>query len=557
MSGICIQANEEEMKELLNIAIYIPREYIACDAPYCYKKNPAKKCSRCNTAFYCDKECQLKDWKGGKHKEKCSDVKEIRNRIEMLGNCEDVQYYQEQEALNSNCFFCDKALGGDTSRTVVLNGCGHGFCIECIRKWYIRSQKVQLSQQAQLDVNMNIDPVDLMQACPSRTCEHPRIDPTPIEQINARAYYYERLGDSFQNPLSEKDRMKFGRMALIEITKAIAILETEENVNPICTGMYMTKARILNNLQEYEKAINVLDDHCKVEDFQATLELLSPESRNSHPSLNVFETKMMRASVYYDGGQLDKSLQLYEEDLLPSLRGCDTGGQDEYKNSNSDTDIHMLRQPPFAIVEQVVAYSPADDSNFKTGDKICSFGQVDHLNCIGLEGITNETSKAFAKGASVKVVVVREEKIFVTLQFTPKRWDGGGLLGCAIAPIIPRCKMSSESGSEEDSRYDYVWDTFRILCRIARIRYKQGKYDECIQKCDMVLAYHRHVDEVYEWKALSHKALGNWDKAIETMNIAILYETPGNDRNTARLVQIYQDLICASSEGKGNHTNRN
>lgn len=32
-------------------------------------KEAEKKCSRCEVAFYCSRECQIKDW--GNHKEKC------------------------------------------------------------------------------------------------------------------------------------------------------------------------------------------------------------------------------------------------------------------------------------------------------------------------------------------------------------------------------------------------------------------------------------------------------------------------------------------------------
>ena len=36
---------------------------------FCQKKDPTKQCSICKQAFYCDKECQNKDWK--KHKKTC------------------------------------------------------------------------------------------------------------------------------------------------------------------------------------------------------------------------------------------------------------------------------------------------------------------------------------------------------------------------------------------------------------------------------------------------------------------------------------------------------
>ena len=374
---------------LLEFANTISRECIECDAPFCYKKNPAKKCSRCCTSYYCDRKCQKKDWK--EHKQKCDDVKEVRNRISGLGN--DADEYREREAMNAHCLICECECECECDQGLTaLNDCGHAFCVQCLHKWYSRNLPRKYSES------------DFMEQCP--ICQH-KMELSVWEQISRRAYYYERLGDSFQNPLSKQDQRRFGRMALAENEKMIRIVGSENEHSTTRKGLFMSKARILDNLGQYDDAIRILDECCDCDGSEN-------ENENETDNPDAFELAMMKGQIYQNSSQWDRALELYEGNLLPTL-------EDTLENG---------------------------------------------------------------------------------------------------------------------------WDIFRIVCRIARVRYKKDDFEECIRNCDIALAYHRHVDEIYEYKAFSYKALGDLEKAIETMNKAVLYETPGDDRNTTRLVKIYQEL-CA------------
>jgi hypothetical protein len=49
---------------------------------------------------------------------------------------------------------------------------------------------------------------------------------------------------------------------------------------------------------------------------------------------------------------------------------------------------------------------------------------------------------------------------------------------------------------------------------------------------------------VYKHKALALKAVGRLDEAIETMNRAVLYETPWKPQIVEKALKLYRDLIA-------------
>ncbi|GFH48486.1 hypothetical protein CTEN210_04962 [Chaetoceros tenuissimus] len=355
---------------VLEAARSISRECIECDAPFCYSKNPLKTCSRCRTSFYCDKKCQKKDWKM-QHKEKCSDIKEIKNSIAHLGK--DANEYIEKEPIAPDCGLCLEKKEKDF--IIVLNDCGHVLCLDCC----ITRQDGENESK-----------------CPTCKVDY---ELSPMEQLERRLQYFERLADDFQNHMTKEDRFKFGQMALDQASKLMYMSKNDSNA---IIGLCMAKSRVLDHMGQYKDALKVLETDCNLETYE-----------NEVKALFNFEYLMLKAHIHQHLQEYGIAIEIYEKQLLPLL--------DENNQAHS-------------------------------------------------------------------------------------------------------------------------WDLYRILCRVARCSYHLGEYEKCIRNSNIVLNYHRHVEDIYEYKARSEMKLGRVHDAVITMNKGVLYETPGDDQNTCRLYRIYEEF---------------
>jgi len=281
--------NHEEISSLLTVAQAIPRECIECDGPMCYTKNPAKKCSKCHASFYCNMTCQKKDWKV--HKQKCTNVKHTREAINNLGK--DANQFHERKAVNTKCPTCLEEPT-QTQIKVALNDCGHAICIGCIHNWYAETQSKPLDKTSQ--------------KCPI-CCHTPEAD--IVRQIEERMFYYERLSDWFQNPMSQDERRIYGRMALSENEKLISITNSNSAAR---TGFYFIKARILDLMGEQQEAMRILEDHCKEEDFCNLQEEGEATNQNSK-----FELLMLKACIHQNLEEYNQAVAVYFDKLLPTL----------------------------------------------------------------------------------------------------------------------------------------------------------------------------------------------------------------------------------------------
>jgi tetratricopeptide (TPR) repeat protein len=279
--------NDQEISSLLTTAQAICRECIECDGPMCYTKNPTKKCSKCHTSFYCNIACQKKDWK--EHKQKCTDIKKTRKAIADLGKNAD--QFEERKALNMKCPRCHEE---PMQARVALNDCGHAICIGCIHNWYAESQSNAL------------DEVTL--TCP--ICGHDsEID--IVDQIEERMFYYERLSDWFQNPISRDQRRRYGELALSENEKLLTIKISN---SVACNGFFIIKARILDLMGEQQEAMHILEDHCKEEDFCDGKE----DGEATNPN-SLFELLMLKACIHQNLEEYDQAINIYFDKLLPTL----------------------------------------------------------------------------------------------------------------------------------------------------------------------------------------------------------------------------------------------
>ena len=99
---------------------------------------------------------------------------------------------------------------------------------------------------------------------------------------------------------------------------------------------------------------------------------------------------------------------------------------------------------PFAVVDSVVAHSPASESGLKAGDLILKYGTANASNHGNLQALGEVTMAAFHRGGSLPATVKRKsahlggEAIKLTLHISPKEWEGKGVLGVHIVPYVAR-----------------------------------------------------------------------------------------------------------------------
>lgn len=99
-------------------------------------------------------------------------------------------------------------------------------------------------------------------------------------------------------------------------------------------------------------------------------------------------------------------------------------------------DLDLLQ--PIAKLDQILAGSPAAAAGFKENDLLLKFGSVTLLSAPDGNAMP---LVATAVGGSINkpiVVVVRRQgqEQLLTLTLVPKTWDGRGVLGCHLSPIV-------------------------------------------------------------------------------------------------------------------------
>lgn len=82
----------------------------------------------------------------------------------------------------------------------------------------------------------------------------------------------------------------------------------------------------------------------------------------------------------------------------------------------------------------------------------------------------------------------------------------------------------------------------QVFMGLSRCAYELGVYDRAIYAAQAAMDMNRHFPGVHKYMALSQKELGDIDGAIATMNRAVLYETPWDEDNKARVLKLYNEL---------------
>jgi len=89
----------------------------------------------------------------------------------------------------------------------------------------------------------------------------------------------------------------------------------------------------------------------------------------------------------------------------------------------------------------------------------------------------------------------------------------------------------------------------QILMGVSHSLYEMGEYEPSIVLGTAVLDMNRHFPGVHKYIALSMRDSGDLDSAIDVMNRAVLYETPWDDKDRMKALDLYNELVALKQSG--------
>uniref|UniRef100_T1JB04 HTH CENPB-type domain-containing protein n=1 Tax=Strigamia maritima TaxID=126957 RepID=T1JB04_STRMM len=105
-------------------------------------------------------------------------------------------------------------------------------------------------------------------------------------------------------------------------------------------------------------------------------------------------------------------------------------------STNSDQDMfdmdQMEKQKPFAKIDKIMSFSPAELAGLASGDFIIRFGSISAENYRSFQDISSVVQHSIGK--TVPVTIKRND-IYMHLTLIPNTWSGRGLLGCNLLPL--------------------------------------------------------------------------------------------------------------------------
>ena len=271
------------------------RACIECDA--CGAPSPQKKCAKCLSFYYCNRECQVSHWLS--HKEKCSRLKKIyelqHKQVPGVG---------PTDKIDGPCVIC---LEETVTNPVTLD-CGHVFCFECIGTYQKHAEQSsqesscpycrgELPDVAQRSTDRSLLYWDRAQAAPEGSVERKKFcDLTLAEQESAHQVYgFSKLAYLFPKAMTLS--IAGDPKALLDITTEI-LSECQKCQSTlgdadILQTTKIWRAEALSDMGEYFEAS---------EAYQATHEEVQLYGKTS------VQIAMGQSRCFYELGKYDKAI---------------------------------------------------------------------------------------------------------------------------------------------------------------------------------------------------------------------------------------------------------
>ncbi len=167
-----------------------------------------------------------------------------------------------------------------------------------------------------------------------------------------------------------------------------------------------------------------------------------------------------------------------------------------------------LRKLPTADVES------SAELKFCVGDIHLSFGEFE----VALEVYNSLKSRIYKKRMLTNLHINISEAYINLNQFESAK--------LALRDAMTNCEETDAVFSRQ------------IFANFARCTYELGQLEESIRYGEYVIEMNRHYEEAYTYVALAHKAMGNLEEAVRTMQRAVVYETPWDPVNVQKVKEL-------------------
>ena len=234
-----------------------------CICDTCGKENPPLRCGQCRCNFYCDRECQKKDWKS--HKGICKGLqKKIEESATLAETATDFEKKYNEHS-GSSCSICYEVI-----ESPVQLPCHHIFCSSCMTSYGDRTIFIK---------------------CPLCRSE---LDTNLFQYVYGNAVRFIQCANNF--PVDSPMRLHFLKIARQEMERFKSIVAQSE-FQVAKRAYLMTEAELLNDEKRHEEA----------------LELINRLMIEHETEIN--EDSLIRSNLLYEKALALEGLQRYQDAL--------------------------------------------------------------------------------------------------------------------------------------------------------------------------------------------------------------------------------------------------
>ena len=153
------------------------------------------------------------------------------------------------------------------------------------------------------------------------------------------------------------------------------------------------------------------------------------------PGVDLYQIRQARNRYNILNNDYTSLMHKIEAELHSYFGNPETQSSNPRSHEPISLEIGLNDSPiPFAEIIEVTPGSPAQVGGLRIHDKVVGFGSINYTNHSFLSTLASFVREN--EGKQIRVSLLRDaDNALVTLQVTPQRWDGTGILGCRFRPL--------------------------------------------------------------------------------------------------------------------------